>query len=221
MSSIVPPVTFSAVAVWIDHGWEGAGALLSYLAKPTNPQAASNKVCNWKHWITPGESTQQRRSRRQVEAGMLDIWNGLHDAVRIGERYSKMATFHEGSARFDPRMAKLADWAEPIGADDLTRWKNWLPLAHYAASFRNVVFKRRLGNAFRLERTPAERLRVVHDLLIEQHDWVPQVIEQGMDWLTFARLHGRVQSPGMTIIFVMKPNDGAGQFAKTDPLTLN
>ncbi|WHO39128.1 hypothetical protein PMI04_000555 [Sphingobium sp. AP49] len=195
--------------------------MLAYLAKPTNPVAASNKVRNWKLWLTPGETTLQRRSRRQVEGGLLDVWNGLHDAVKIGERYQKMATFHEGSARLDPTKAVLADWAEPVGSEDLTRWKNWLPLAHYAAAFREVLFKRNLGSAFRLEKTQAERIRIVHKLLIEEHDWVPQVIEQGMAWLNFARLHGRVQSPGTTIIFAMRPSESGDRFAKMDPHTLN
>lgn len=222
MSGILPPVTFPAKIIGLEPGANGAELLLAYLAKPTNPKASATKLQNWRLWHTPGASTQQRRSRKQVEAGVLDIWRQLRDAVEIGERYSKMAAFYEGGWKEDKRQEKVADWVAPVGQSDLTKWKNWLPLAHVAAGFREVLFRNAMATAFDLQKSEPDRIRTVHHLLIDNHDWVESVAEQGNAWLAYGRLHARAQSPGRTLLFVMRP---AGlpeiQFAKTDPHTLN
>jgi len=198
---MIPSVTFGARFVDVAPGSDGAQCLLGHLAKPTNPVAAIKKLQNWRLWMDPNASPNDRRSRRQIKAGMLDIWQGLHTAIVVGERFSKMTIYHEGSWRFARDGDARARFARPIGQDNLTQWKNWLPVSHAAAGFRETMFKRGRGQGFSQLRTDDERLAIVDDLLIRDTSWLPEVLHQAEGWLLMSRSWARTKSPSLTLLF--------------------
>lgn len=169
---------------------EGAKLLLSHLAKPTNPRAPANKLENWLRMADPNSTPTNRRSRRQVESGILDVWEGLRTAVEIGDRYDRALVFHEGSWRNDPNLSEIA---RPVNAGDVTQWKNYLPLAHTAAAFRAVLFERRQGQAFSNLRKDSERLEIIWHLLVLDQSWIAAVLEKAHARFVLPHLYANFQ----------------------------